>query len=134
MGRRADRPEGAAWRLDGVTKIAEQYAASGITSPANCVWMHLFSMGQHDQANEVYQKHLKTSTSLLMFRNIMKCAEKAGDTGLLASLTQVLESHPGLSNQAKGLVYNSWIGILCKCHPFLFFFLSEMFFNNRCQK
>ncbi|XP_063887839.1 leucine-rich PPR motif-containing protein, mitochondrial-like [Scylla paramamosain] len=104
--------------LTQVLEIAELYAARGITSPANCVWMHLFSTGQHDQANEIYQKHLKTSTSLFMFRNIMNHAEKAGDAGLLASLMKVLENHPGLSNQAKGLVYNSWIGILCNRSQF----------------
>lgn len=64
---------------------------------------------------QIYEKHLK-NTTMLMFRSILNHAEKNGDAACVSSLMQVLQGHPGISSQAKGLVYNTWIDILCKCY------------------
>lgn len=39
--------------LPTVLEIAEQYAARGLVGPINCVWIHLFSMGNQNQADQV---------------------------------------------------------------------------------
>ncbi|XP_045595399.2 leucine-rich PPR motif-containing protein, mitochondrial [Procambarus clarkii] len=98
--------------LPKVMSLADEYASRGITGPANCVWMHLFSQGSYDEAQEFYGKHLSESSSRLMFRSILNCARRTKNADLPAKLLEFLNGQPNVHSTSKGLVYSAWIDIL----------------------
>ncbi|KAG7155734.1 Leucine-rich PPR motif-containing protein-like 3 [Homarus americanus] len=98
--------------LPKVTNLAEEYASRGMTDPANCVWMHLFSEGRYSEAQEIYNKHISGSSTPLMFRSILDTARKTNNTELPERVMEVLEARPEVTPVAKGLVYSCWIDVL----------------------
>ncbi|XP_042205243.1 leucine-rich PPR motif-containing protein, mitochondrial-like isoform X2 [Homarus americanus] len=104
--------------LPKVTNLAEEYASRGMTDPANCVWMHLFSEGRYSEAQEIYNKHISGSSTPLMFRSILDTARKTNNTELPERVMEVLEARPEVTPVAKGLVYSCWIDVLGELQKF----------------
>ncbi|KAK7057041.1 hypothetical protein SK128_001374 [Halocaridina rubra] len=99
--------------LSKVKVLVEKLASRGITSPANCLWMHFFSEGSYAEAKEVYDRYLTNSKGeVLMFGNICKKARETNNTEVPSQLIEILNSRPDTSANAKGIVYSCWMDVL----------------------
>ncbi|XP_068242472.1 LOW QUALITY PROTEIN: leucine-rich PPR motif-containing protein, mitochondrial-like [Palaemon carinicauda] len=98
--------------LPKVSVLAEKYASQGISTPANCLWMHYFKEEQFPEAKEVYEKYLAKSEENLMFASITQRARDTNSVNLLPPLLEVLNNRPTTPPAAKGIVYSCWVDVL----------------------
>lgn len=90
--------------------VARKYAACGINSPINILWIHMFMNGQKEAADKLWSEFLSRDDKI-MFTPIVTKAKVERDAALVEHLLSKLKTIP-VSTECLGHVYSIFLHIL----------------------
>ncbi|XP_041986989.1 leucine-rich PPR motif-containing protein, mitochondrial [Aricia agestis] len=89
-------------------KIADIAASKGFKLPANLLWMELLLSGKDTEANNIWNKHLVDSDSVI-FRRLLQVAHERKQPQIIEKMIENLNSSPKISNASKGNAFSRLI-------------------------
>lgn len=92
--------------------LAEKYAMHNIKGPMNVLWIHCIIKENIEEANNIFEKHLK-SENRLMFQKVLQEARETNNENILNALISSLKDSK-ISEGALGNIYSCLLDILTK--------------------